>query len=132
MAERFINFLQTELETLKEEGLYKAERIISSQQKADVTVNNKEVINLCANNYLGLANDAQLILEGQEALAEYGYGMASVRFICGTQTPHKSWNRKSVNFWVKKIPYFILPVLMPILVSLKLYWVRKTPLSVML
>lgn len=102
MSERFVDFLQTELETLKNEGLFKAERIISSQQQADVMVNNKEVINLCANNYLGLANDPQLIAEGQKALDLYGYGMASVRFICGTQTPHKQLESKISQFLGKE------------------------------
>ncbi len=102
MFERFIDFLQTELATLKTEGLYKSERVIESQQQADITVNHKEVINLCANNYLGLANDPQLIAEGQKALAEYGYGMASVRFICGTQTPHKHLEQKISQFLGKE------------------------------
>lgn len=98
MLERFINYLQNELETLKADGLYKSERVISSQQQADVKVNEREVINLCANNYLGLANDPELIAEGQAALAKYGYGMASVRFICGTQTPHKQLEQKLAIF----------------------------------
>lgn len=102
MSEQFIDFLQTELATLKNEGLYKSERVISSQQQADVTVNHKEVINLCANNYLGLANEPQLIAEGQDALAHYGYGMASVRFICGTQTPHKQLEQKISQFLGKE------------------------------
>ncbi|MDI1352186.1 MAG: glycine C-acetyltransferase [bacterium] len=101
MLERYINFLQTELETLKNEGLFKSERVISSQQQASVTVNQHEVINLCANNYLGLANDAQLIAEGQRALEQYGYGMASVRFICGTQTPHKQLEEK-ISYFLNK------------------------------
>lgn len=96
--DRFNEFLQTELNTLKQEGLYKSERVISSQQQADVTVNKHEVINLCANNYLGLANAEALIAEGQKALATYGYGMASVRFICGTQTPHKQLEAKISQF----------------------------------
>lgn len=102
MLERFTDFLQTELVTLKNEGLYKSERIISSQQQADVMVNQKEVINLCANNYLGLANNAELIAEGQKALEQYGYGMASVRFICGTQTPHKQLEQKISQFLNKE------------------------------
>ncbi|KTC88447.1 glycine C-acetyltransferase [Legionella cincinnatiensis] len=102
MREQFIDFLQTEIETLKSEGLYKSERVISSQQQAAVTVNHKEVINLCANNYLGLANDPELIAEGQKALAQYGYGMASVRFICGTQTPHKQLEQKISQFLNKE------------------------------
>ncbi|MFT4060422.1 MAG: glycine C-acetyltransferase [Legionella sp.] len=102
MLERFSDFLQTELETLKKEGLYKSERVIESQQQAEVLVNHKEVINLCANNYLGLANDPQLIAEGQKALEQYGYGMASVRFICGTQTPHKQLEQKISQFLSKE------------------------------
>ena len=89
MHDRYTEFLQTELAKIKDEGLFKPERVITSQQQARVKVNEHEVINLCANNYLGLANHPDLIAEGQRALAEYGYGMASVRFICGTQTPHK-------------------------------------------
>lgn len=102
MLERFTDFLQNELDNLKKEGLYKSERVISSQQQAEVTVNTNEVINLCANNYLGLANNAELIAEGQKALEEYGYGMASVRFICGTQTPHKRLENKISEFLSKE------------------------------
>ncbi|AWN73675.1 glycine C-acetyltransferase [Legionella anisa] len=102
MLEQFTDYLQTEIATLKNEGLYKSERVISSQQQAAVTVNHEEVINLCANNYLGLANDPQLIAEGQKALARYGYGMASVRFICGTQTPHKQLEQKISQFLSKE------------------------------
>jgi len=102
VLEQYTEYLQTEIATLKSEGLYKGERVISSQQQAAVTVNHKEVINLCANNYLGLANDQQLIAEGQKALDEYGYGMASVRFICGTQTPHKQLEQKISQFLSKE------------------------------
>jgi glycine C-acetyltransferase len=96
--ERFIEFLQDELQHIKDEGLFKSERVISSQQQAMVEVNQHEVINLCANNYLGLANHPDLIAEGQRALAKYGYGMASVRFICGTQTSHKLLEKKISSF----------------------------------
>ena len=98
MHHRFADFLQTELATLKQEGLFKPERVISTQQQASVQVNHAEVINLCANNYLGLANHPDLIAKGQHALAEFGYGMASVRFICGTQTPHKALEKKISDF----------------------------------
>ena len=98
MHHRFADFLQTELATLKQEGLFKPERVISTQQQASVEVNHAEVINLCANNYLGLANHPDLIAKGQHALAEFGYGMASVRFICGTQTPHKALEKKISDF----------------------------------
>ena len=82
--------LETQLEELKQLGLYKDERIITSQQSADIDVTGKEhVLNFCANNYLGLANHPELIEAGKAALDKYGYGMASVRFICGTQDVHK-------------------------------------------
>lgn len=98
MHDRFTEFLQNEITKIKDEGLFKSERVISSQQQASVKVNEHEVINLCANNYLGLANHPDLITEGQHALAKYGYGMASVRFICGTQTPHKMLEEKISTF----------------------------------
>ena len=98
MHDRFTEFLQHEPSKIKDEGLFKPERVISSQQQATVKVNENDVINLCANNYLGLANHPDLIAEGQRALAQYGYGMASVRFICGTQTPHKILEKKISTF----------------------------------
>ncbi|STX52207.1 2-amino-3-ketobutyrate coenzyme A ligase [Legionella busanensis] len=102
MQERFLDHLQDELNVLKNEGLYKSERVISSQQQAKVQVQDEIVINLCANNYLGLANNLNLIHKGQEALQKYGYGMASVRFICGTQTPHKELENKISHFLNKE------------------------------
>ncbi len=102
MGDRFTEFLQTELASIKREGLFKPERVIDSQQSAEVKVGGADVINLCANNYLGLANNPDLIAEGQRALAEYGYGMASVRFICGTQTPHKILEKKISAFLGKE------------------------------
>ncbi len=98
MRNRLTEFLQTEIDAIKKEGLYKPERVITSQQQAEVEVAAHEVINLCANNYLGLANHPDLIAEGKQALDQYGYGMASVRFICGTQTPHKALERKLSEF----------------------------------
>lgn len=98
MDNRLSEFLQTELDLIKKEGLFKSERVIVSQQQAEIQVNSEEVINLCANNYLGLANHPDLIEEGKKALDQYGYGMASVRFICGTQTPHKQLEQKISAF----------------------------------
>ena len=98
MSERFTNFLQHELDSLKKEGLFKSERVISSQQQADIRVNEHDLINLCANNYLGLANNDRLLVEAQKGLDHYGYGMASVRFICGTQTPHPQLEQKISQF----------------------------------
>ena len=92
-------FLAGELEGLKEQGLYKSERVIQSQQSADIEVTGGEhVINFCANNYLGLANDPRLIAAGQEGLDELGFGMASVRFICGTQSIHKQLEQRISSF----------------------------------
>jgi glycine C-acetyltransferase len=94
--------LEKGLEQLKEEGLYKAERVISSHQKASIHVGDDTVINLCANNYLGLADDSDLIEAGKRALDKYGYGMASVRFICGTQTVHKALESRLSDFLGKE------------------------------
>jgi len=102
MSLDLIGYLQTSLDALREEGLYKSERVISSPQQALVTVQDKQVINLCANNYLGLANDPALITAGKTALEQYGYGMASVRFICGTQNPHKELEQKISQFLGKE------------------------------
>ena len=86
--------LEQQLAELKEAGLYKAERILSSPQGAAIQLSDgHEVINFCANNYLGLADNSALITQAQQALADYGFGMASVRFICGTQTVHKKLER---------------------------------------
>ncbi len=99
MTQEFYNHLQKQIDEIKSQGLYKYERVITSQQQADVTVEGgKHVINLCANNYLGLANHPDLIKAAQEAVAQYGFGMASVRFICGTQTPHKQLEQKISEF----------------------------------
>lgn len=90
MREGFFSHLRMELDQLKKDGLYKSERVITSQQQADITVaGGGSVINFCANNYLGLANHPELINAAREGAARFGFGMASVRFICGTQSLHK-------------------------------------------
>lgn len=99
MSSSFINHLQQQIDQVKEEGLYKAERIITSAQQADIAVSSgEEVINFCANNYLGLANHPQLIKAAKSGLDEHGFGMASVRFICGTQDIHKTLEGKLSEF----------------------------------
>lgn len=98
MSATFLNHLSLEIEQLKSSGLYKSERAIASPQEAVIQVNNQEVINFCANNYLGLANHPTLLETAKQALDEYGYGMASVRFICGTQTIHKTLEKKISDF----------------------------------
>ncbi|MEJ2514691.1 MAG: glycine C-acetyltransferase [Gammaproteobacteria bacterium] len=90
MSEAFLDRLSADLRSLREQGLYKAERVITSPQQAAISIRGgQEVINLCANNYLGLANHPELLRSAHEAIDEHGYGMASVRFICGTQDVHK-------------------------------------------
>lgn len=99
MREQFLAHLQSQLDDLKTQGLYKDERVIDSQQSADIHVSSGEqVINFCANNYLGLANHPQLIDAGKEGLDKFGYGMASVRFICGTQIVHKDLELRLSKF----------------------------------
>ena len=90
--------LQNELTGIKNAGLYKQERIIQSQQSAEITVNNKTVLNFCANNYLGLANHPQLIQAAKDGVDKWGFGLSSVRFICGTQSIHKQLEEKISAF----------------------------------
>ncbi len=89
MNTRFLEHLANQTQELHDAGLFKAERVIASPQNAVITLDDgSEVINFCANNYLGLANDPMLVEAAKDAADTYGYGMASVRFICGTQTVH--------------------------------------------
>jgi|TARA_B110000014_G_C20109778_1_gene584391 glycine C-acetyltransferase len=95
----FIDNLSEKLEDVKGAGLYKSERVITSQQSGKISVSpGDNVLNFCANNYLGLADNEELIRKGKNALDEKGYGMASVRFICGTQDVHKELELKISNF----------------------------------
>ena len=100
MYKNFQQYLETELQSIKDAGLYKNERVITSPQKADITVaGGQQVLNFCANNYLGLANNPQLIEAAKEALDTHGYGMASVRFICGTGDLQKKLEAKIAEFF---------------------------------
>jgi glycine C-acetyltransferase len=93
-------YLQKELTDIREAGLYKEERIISSPQGADITLTSgAEVLNFCANNYLGLSNHPRLVEAAKEALDDRGFGMSSVRFICGTQDIHKTLEAKIAEFF---------------------------------
>ncbi len=95
----FYSHIQEQITQVKTEGLYKAERIITTAQQAKIAVNTgEEVINFCANNYLGLANNPELITAAKTGLDEHGFGMASVRFICGTQDIHKELERGISEF----------------------------------
>jgi glycine C-acetyltransferase len=94
-------FLSAEIERLKAKGLYKAERRIESPQRSSITVNGREVVNFCANNYLGLANHPEIVAAAQDGLKAWGYGLSSVRFICGTQDVHKRLEREIARFFGK-------------------------------
>ncbi len=101
MGQKYTDHLTRQLQALKDQGLYKAERIITSPQQAEVTVEagaGQHYINFCANNYLGLSNDKTLVDEAKAALDRYGYGMSSVRFICGTQDIHKQLEGRLASF----------------------------------
>ena len=92
-------FLQSELATIEENGIFKKERIITSKQGAEITVNGETVLNFCANNYLGLSSHPEVIQAAKDTLDSYGFGMSSVRFICGTQDIHKTLERKIAEFY---------------------------------
>ena len=95
----FYQQLSADLETARAEGLFKEERIITSAQQADIQVaDGSHVINFCANNYLGLANHPELIAAAKQGMDTHGFGMASVRFICGTQDSHKLLENKLAAF----------------------------------
>ena len=94
----FLRHIQQELDAIQEAGLFKRERIITSEQGAEITVNGKTVLNFCANNYLGLSSHPEVIAAAHRTLDERGFGMSSVRFICGTQDIHKDLERKLAEF----------------------------------
>ena len=102
MTSRFLSSLAEKTEALKSEGLYKSERRISGPQQSAIKVMSNgasdQVLNLCANNYLGLANHPRIVEAARRALDEFGYGMASVRFICGTQTQHTELERRISDY----------------------------------
>ncbi len=99
MYSNFKKHLQTELADIEAAGLYKNERLICSPQSAEIRVNNQTVLNFCANNYLGLADNPELIAAAKQAMDERGYGMSSVRFICGTQDLHKQLEEAIARFF---------------------------------
>ncbi|MBD0365981.1 MAG: glycine C-acetyltransferase [Flavisolibacter sp.] len=98
MNDKFVQRIQEEIEEIKSAGLYKRERIITSPQGAEITVNGQTVLNFCANNYLGLSSHPKTIEAAHHYLETHGYGMSSVRFICGTQDVHKELERKLAQF----------------------------------
>ena len=90
--------LQNTIDEIREAGLYKSERIIETPQEARIEVNGREVLNMCANNYLGLSDDPEIVKAAHDGLEQWGYGLSSVRFICGTQEIHKELERKISAF----------------------------------
>lgn len=94
------DFLQNEIDTIKENGLYKKERIITSPQGAEITISTGEtVLNFCANNYLGLSSHPEVVQAAKDTLDSHGFGMSSVRFICGTQDIHKQLEKEIADFY---------------------------------
>jgi glycine C-acetyltransferase len=100
-ADTINTFLRSQLDDLKAKGLYKAERRIESPQRSGIRVNGREVVNFCANNYLGLANHPDIVAAALEGLKAWGYGLSSVRFICGTQDVHKRLEQQIAKFFRK-------------------------------
>ena len=92
-------YLQSELQTIEDNGIFKKERIITSPQGAEITVNGKTVLNFCANNYLGLSSHPEVIQAAKDTMDTHGFGMSSVRFICGTQDIHKTLEKKISDFY---------------------------------
>ncbi|RIL10442.1 MAG: glycine C-acetyltransferase [Proteobacteria bacterium] len=98
MTDNVLRKIAEDIESIKEAGLYKVERLIESPQSSKISVGGKEVLNFCANNYLGLANNPTIKKAAIEAIEQFGFGLASVRFICGTQTIHKKLEKKISEF----------------------------------
>ncbi|MBP2616056.1 glycine C-acetyltransferase [Chryseobacterium jejuense] len=98
ISEKYLQHLQNELQNIENDGLYKRERIITSQQSAEIEANGKKLLNFCANNYLGLSNNPEVMKASQDMIQSHGYGMSSVRFICGTQDIHKELEKKIADF----------------------------------
>jgi glycine C-acetyltransferase len=96
------DYLRTQIDQLKQTGLYKRERLIQSPQGSAIKVANHEVVNFCANNYLGLANHPQIVQAAHDGLKQWGYGLSSVRFICGTQEPHRHLEQEIARFFGKE------------------------------
>lgn len=98
MNEKFVARIASELKEIENAGLFKRERIITSEQGPEIEVNGKKVLNFCANNYLGLSSHPKVIEAAKQAIDTHGYGMSSVRFICGTQDIHKELEQKIAKF----------------------------------
>lgn len=98
ISAKYLETLKQELQNIENDGLYKRERIITSPQSAEIVANGKKLLNFCANNYLGLSNNPEVMKASQDSITSHGYGMSSVRFICGTQDIHKELEEKISHF----------------------------------
>ena len=116
--------LQNELNTIEQNGIFKKERIITSPQGAEITVNGKKVLNFCANNYLGLSSHPEVIQAAKDTLDSHGFGMSSVRFICGTQDIHKTLEKKIADFYGTEDTILYAAALMLMAVFLNLCLVK--------
>ena len=125
---KFSERIATEVAEINTAGLLKQERIITSDQGPEITVNGKTVLNFCANNYLGLSSHPKVIEAAHKAIDTHGYGMSSVRFICGTQDIHKELEKKLAEFSAQKIPFYMPPLLMPTVVCSSHYSMSRMPL----
>ena len=124
--------LQQELKEIHSSGRYKSEEIILSPQDSKVRVTgNKDLLNLCANNYLGLANHPKLLHAAQKKISSHGLGMASVRFICGTQDIHKILEEKIASFLGLRMLFYTLPPLMLMAGCSSRFLVQMMPSSAM-
>ena len=113
MTQAYLDHISAILTDIENEGMLKRERMITTPQSGEICVGGQRVINLCANNYLGLADHPDLITAARDAMGPKGFGMASVRFICGTQDSTENWSKSSPLSWVKTILFYLLRVLMP-------------------
>ncbi len=98
MNKDFVSRIAAELDEIKNAGLFKNERIITSEQGAEIIVNGTTVVNFCSNNYLGLSSHPKIIKAAKQSIDTRGYGLSSVRFICGTQDIHKELENKIAKF----------------------------------
>ncbi|EKD68188.1 MAG: hypothetical protein ACD_48C00036G0001, partial [uncultured bacterium] len=96
------NIAEKTLNDIRDAGLYKSQRVISTKQGVTITADGKELLNFCANNYLGLSGREDLVDAAKKALDTYGYGLSSVRFICGTQTIHEALEKQVASFFHKE------------------------------
>ena len=123
-------YYQNELSAIREAGTYKDERIIVTPQRSRIdTTLAKGVVNMCANNYLGLSTHPELMKAAKESYDQWGFGLSSVRFICGTQQIHKDLEKKISSFVGMDVPFCTPPASMPTAVCLRPCWARRMPSS---